>query len=555
MRVRSGLRFVVAAGCALFVGLACLGAPVAQGQAAAGAGNAPPQSNQPPNGSAGQSANPTGNPARNPNANPNANPTGNSGANPIAKPSAGRTLAGAPARGQAGAPVGTQGFTRPQYPAQPQGATGRTPSAPPAAAQQPVAQTPQNALPAKAAGAASGANPASQPFDAPWPQRGTIAMRDVLLIEGFCVLAVLLVLYPIFRYLLRQWQFRRDRLFGAMSGDAAVYYYLQFRQGSDMLKDYLPHKLTEDEWKKQKQEQGIDCWFDPVTQTRYLLAFKRDFYRWYGRRYYIAPLAMLVMLTLLSGFWAQKMLRGWAMHSGPDKTLRALAASALAGAFVWIVSDEIDRLRRRDFTTSDVYYYVFRILLAIPFAWALSMGKEFSLDTAIPIAFFLGAFPTSTLFLIARRLGSRWLKLGDDPKEGVLDLEGLQSIGKSNAERYKDEGVATISTLAYFDPIDLTIRTNFDFNYVVDCVSQALAWIYFEEKCKDLAPYAMRGAQEIVSITRSADDVRYPVQQALAQKSIQEAAAKLGIDPAAFRTTLDQIAQDPYSVFLVNIWD
>ena len=59
--------------------------------------------------------------------------------------------------------------------------------------------------------------------------------------------------------------------------------------------------------------------------------------------------------------------------------------------------------------------------------------------------------------------------------------------------------------------------------------------------------YAMRGAQEIVSITRSADDVRYPVQQALAQKSIQEAAAKLGIDPAAFRTTLDQIAQDPYS--------
>ena len=78
----------------------------------------------------------------------------------------------------------------------------------------------------------------------------------------------------------------------------------------------------------------------------------------------------------------------------------------------------------------------------------------------------------------------------------------MQSIGKSNAERFKDEGVTTISGLAYADPIDLTIRTNFDFNYVVDCVSQALMWIYFGKK-KDYAklfPLSLRGAQEVAAV-------------------------------------------------------
>ena len=63
----------------------------------------------------------------------------------------------------------------------------------------------------------------------------------------------------------------------------------------------------------------------------------------------------------------------------------------------------------------------------------------------------------------------------------MLSVMKGQSIltPQMSKERYKDEGITTICGLAYADPIDLTIRTNFDFNYVVDCVSQALMWIYF----------------------------------------------------------------------------
>lgn len=374
--------------------------------------------------------------------------------------------------------------------------------------------------------------------------------RDALLVVAFCALAVLLVIWPILRFLFRPWSLRKELIFGAVAGDAAVYYYQQFRPGAAVVTKTPPTKaaLTADHYAYPK-----------ATRDAYFESFKEDFFKSYGRRYYIAPVAMLVILTAVSACWAQRMLREWAGNGiGPGTTLRALTASALAGAFVWVISDEIDRLRRRDFTTSDVYYYVFRILLAIPFAWSITAisveGQTLGLLGSIPLAFFLGAFPTSTLFKIARRFGAQTLKLGDDQTTGNLELEKLQSIGKSNAERFQDEGITTITALAYTDPVDLTIRTNFDFSYVVDCVSQALGWIYFQEDSAKLLALSMRGAQEITSVVRWASDASNPGRQASAEQAILDAATKLGLSDRAFRATLAQIVADPYSEFLVNVW-
>jgi hypothetical protein len=378
--------------------------------------------------------------------------------------------------------------------------------------------------------------------------------RDNLLIGLFCAMTVLLVLYPVLRFVLYQWSFRKEKLLGALAGDAIVYYYRQFRAGAPILA-LLP--LEEGE----PDECG--CVFDETASGAYMASFREDFTRWYGRKYYVGPVLMLAILSGVSGFWASEMLQTWAVNgTGPGSNLRALAASALAGAFVWVISDEIDRLRTRDFTTIDVYYYVFRILLAVPFAWALSLTNTNGviggmlgggLPVAIPLAFFLGAFPTKTLFTIARRLAAQLQKLGDNQENANLELEKLQSIGKANAERFNDEGISTISGLAYADPIDLTIRTNFDFSYVVDSISQALAWIYFGDDSQKLFEFSFRGAQEICSVVQTADDPDDKDQER-AQQTISEAAAKLNVPEAGFRSTLDQIAQDPYTKFLVNAW-
>ena len=320
----------------------------------------------------------------------------------------------------------------------------------------------------------------------------------------------------------------RDRLFGLLDGKAIVYYYQQFRPGSKI---------------------GDKSVGDPaLTNQAYMATFAKDFDTWHGRRYYIAPLCGLGILALVCAWWAVVTTRQWILGRQNVESMHGLIAAAIAGAFVWIISDEIDRLRRRDFTSSDVYYYIFRILLAVPFGWALTR-LQMTLQVGIPVAFFLGAFPTNTLFTAARRVAGQQLKLGEDPS-GTLELESLQAIGKDNAERFKDEGITTIVQLAYTDPVDLTIRTNFDFNYVIDCVSQALLWIYIKQN-SDLNMLSLRGAQEAAILVAWFSD---PAHQTEAEATLATAATKLGISEQSLKTTLHQIALDPYTKFLQNAW-
>ncbi len=232
--------------------------------------------------------------------------------------------------------------------------------------------------------------------------------------------------------------------------------------------------------------------------------------------------------------------------------------SALAGGFTWVINDLIGRFRRHDFTVSDIYISVFRVLIAAPFGWAFAELVKRA-DIGVPLAFLLGAFPTGTLLLIARRLAGRKLGVSENPGPGSLEIAELQSMTKANAERFFDEGISAAVQLAYADPVDLTIRTNFDFNYVIDCVSQALLWIYLplpnsiasnlEDRTKRLAKCPLRGAQEAANLV---DDLGKGKPEAIG--TLNDIAAALAMSPASLQTTLEQVAHDPYTRFIRKTW-
>ena len=279
--------------------------------------------------------------------------------------------------------------------------------------------------------------------------------------------------------------------------------------------------------------------------------FDRDIKKQFSWLFYVPPLLLLFALVLFLIIGADQTLVSWfKLDSGKGFAFSGLGMSALAGAAIWIVSDELDRLRRRDFTTTDVYNYVFRLLLATPFAWALS--RILAETAGLPVALFLGGFPSTTLFQIARRIGAKQLNLGDDPATGALELESLQCVNKANAERYQDEGIQTISQLAYCDPIETTLRTNFDFNYVVDCVSQALLWIYLPNRGTTLFPLSLRGAQEVTSFVSALNGAGAAHDKALI--ALQAAATQIQVPPEALQLTLEQVDADPYTKFLWEVW-
>jgi len=347
-------------------------------------------------------------------------------------------------------------------------------------------------------------------------------------IELACLIGWVALLLPALMYLLISWRMRRKVLLNHFSDTAIDLYYKQFSP-------FSPNRRF------RKLKHGEDI------QVR----FKRDFDSRYGRRHYILPLLLLAVVAGVGLWVTARSVQSWLGLINDFRPFSPITISAFLGGYAWVLNDHFGRFRTGDFTYHDVYGGIYRLLIAIPLG--LSLATFSNVQVAAGVAFLLAAFPTTTLFKVARRLASKNLGTGEIDESARLELEKLQCIGRTNAERYLEEGVTTISELAWADPIDLTIRTNREFNYVVDSISQALLWVYFEDKVKDLYPLSLRGAQEVYTFLQDLKSTTDEVKQAAAQ-SLRTGAGRMHLKEESFRYTLLTVAEDPYTKFLVAIW-
>ncbi|WP_157477174.1 hypothetical protein [Granulicella tundricola] len=314
-----------------------------------------------------------------------------------------------------------------------------------------------------------------------------------------------------------------------------------------------------------RDDQALSIYYDqfPWSNTReadLAKRFRHQVSYLYGRRHFIAPLSLFTILSL-GAFWGLCRSAQFNAHVLKGEfVISKTAAAALLGAFLWCISDELARIVRRDLSPKDVYGWGFRILLSVPFGFAAA--AVLTADVGVPVAFFLGAFPTQTLFTFARRIAVQKLAMGDQQSDSGLELQQLQSVSRGVAETFQDNGIETISALAWADPVDLTIRTNLDFNYVLDCMSQALLWVYFEDKTRILFRFSLRGSQEVLSLTNDLNGVLVPFdstqvltpKQSQAKATLSNIAGILNLTEAALLTTLLQSACDPYTTFINRVW-
>ena len=282
--------------------------------------------------------------------------------------------------------------------------------------------------------------------------------------------------------------------------------------------------------------------------------FKKRMEMRYGRSHYVMPILLLMVISGIAIFMvAFSALKGLKLITD-DTVLPPIAISALLGAFMWTANDQIERFGTGDFTPNDVYNCSYRFLIAVPMG--ISFAAIFKDDAGIPLAFFLGAFPAKTLMTLGRRFVTKKLDLGDQAAAEKSEMELIQGINRPEAERFQEEGVTNILQLAYMDPVDMTLRTNYDFNYVIDCMSQALLWIYLDKNINidKLRALGLRGAYEAENLSKLlTSDVLEEKQ--MAEDNLGEVARILGIDKNAFKKTLLEVADDPYTTFICNIWE
>ena len=330
--------------------------------------------------------------------------------------------------------------------------------------------------------------------------------------------------------------------------------------------------ITNAGWRERRQR--IFTYFKPAALKRYftlyfpsvditkdsnptlISRFEKHYGCYYGRRHYIAPFILLSIISGLGLFVVSETLKNWYGDASNHFAVSPIVISSFLGAFTWVASDQISRFQRRDCKSGDLYQGSFRFLIAVPFGYSLAAFAN--KDFGIAVGFLVGAFPTETLFKIGRRLAGQKLGIGEDNTPAASELELLQNIGKTNAERFYDEGVTTIAELAWTDPVDLSVRTNFDFNYVIDCMGQALLAVYVGADIKKLGPFSLRAAQDAASIVndigQDIESANPTPKQKYARQALTQAAGALNLDPKTFYYTLYAVAWDPYTRFLWSIW-
>lgn len=360
-------------------------------------------------------------------------------------------------------------------------------------------------------------------------------MEEVLLIPKVLVcsltiiVGVLALMLPLLRYVLIGWHIKRRDITDGFNEAARKTYFRMFVPSESV--------ATADDATKE---------------------FDRIYRKWYGRQFFLVPGMLLFVVTVMvvsmiafSGF------SRFGYMKNPVFDLPSTALAALAGAYLWVVHDFISRSRRLDFSSSDVHWATLRFLIAIPMGYAFSATPA----TGPFIAFALGAFPLSALVTGLRRMAEKTVVgLAPTKEESRDEIAKLQGVDKGVVDRLAREDIATISQLAYCDPVRLVMRSNLTFNFVTDCMNQALAWIYLGEHLDTLRPMGLRGAVEIKNLIDEYDasastDPKAVQAHQLATRAVPKMAAAIKQDPDALLVALREIAGDPFTRFLAAMWE
>ncbi len=342
-----------------------------------------------------------------------------------------------------------------------------------------------------------------------------------------CVIEAVIML-PLLRYIKTGWAAKRRDISDGLGCDACLAYFRMFSRNTP-----------------------------PPELDNSCSEFSKLYDIGYGRHKYIAPaFLLLIVSTVASALTVYTVLGKIASVDNPFFKIDEVAIAAMVGAYMWVVDDLISRSRRLDLAPSDIQWSVLRLVIAVPTAYAFA---SITADKLAPfMAFSLGAFPFTTLTTFLRRVATKNLNIEQNTNEAMDDIVKLQGIDRAIVERLANEDIRTITQLAYCDPVHITMRSSLSFNFVTDCMNQALAQIYFENKMEDLRMLGLRGAVEIKHFLEDLDyvgeDEVSKTKQLLALSALPIIATTLNQDQASIRYAFSQIADDPFTGFLYEIW-
>jgi hypothetical protein len=273
-------------------------------------------------------------------------------------------------------------------------------------------------------------------------------------------------------------------------------------------------------------------------------SFNKMYWKRYGNKLYIFPSILIILIAFIENYYSAVEFSDIINNKSSITTTFA----AISGAYAFVTWGIVTRAFAGNLCVIDIMQGALRLMVAIPLGYAVSM---FSKEYGVFFAFAIGVFPLDTVSTFCRQLSNKNLGTEIGAGEAFSQVINLSGVDATCAEKIQNANITTIAQLAWCDPIQLCMKTKYDFDFILDLCSQALAWVYFEKNLEKLRPLGLRGAVEITRLLNELDIEEY---RENAEAVILAAATATGIDIAGLQYAFKMIKEDPYSEFLCEVW-
>ena len=344
--------------------------------------------------------------------------------------------------------------------------------------------------------------------------------------------STILVTAPLIRFLSHGWQDRYEEFRNRLNDGALNAYLLQF-------------------WERRARkvnQKMFDNSTDENDEAGHL--FDLIYREQYGQSVFMMPALLLLVTTLAESFLVIMIgLEKYQLSMIDTK----VAIAATAGAYMFAVSDMVLSVRRKSLNVADVYWYVLRMVLAVPIGVAATASAPGA--TAATVAFGLGTFPMDTLTKLLRRLADKPLNVAENDQ--APDLIKLEGVTVPIASSLSAEGVESVEQLLGMDPILLAIRTGLPFKFILQLGAQAVVWRHLGEAAERLVPVDLAYAQQVARLVQAVDanpERRKELLSAVGSRlKIGSGDPDLSDDTILF--ILRSIVDDSYTKFLMSSSD
>lgn len=217
-------------------------------------------------------------------------------------------------------------------------------------------------------------------------------------------------------------------------------------------------------------------------------------------------------------------------------------AFGFAGAYIWDLYDLLNRYRGVDITPASYQFAWLRLLAGSVIGPLASLAVTEGLKNLI--AFGVGVLPLQTLFQFVADYASKRLSITtNQPPSEEPTLQKLQGMTVNQINRLAEEGIDSIATLAYSDPVKLFLKTDIEWVVIIDMIDQALLFNYLGDKLPLLRPDGIRGSIETAVIY---ERLRSPDGKEVADAGefVAKIAEKLGMSVPEARNLIRTIWED-----------